>query len=125
MNSDEFFEDEWMSKRHIYAWLDRNEKTSDPVTRKVWLFFEYHTKSAMFKSRNRDLLGDLKILCEFEDSQYRITGASRLGDIYLASNLERTVGYDLRVPLDRCKKFSIFENGELSLTSTPSTEGLR
>lgn len=42
---------------------------------------------------------DHKLFCTYEGTRYRVTGASRFGDIWLATDFERTHGYDLRVNL--------------------------
>jgi hypothetical protein len=43
-----------------------------------------------------------KLFCTYKDERYRVTGASRMGDIWLAKDFNRDVGYDLRVDLDEC-----------------------
>jgi predicted RNase H-like HicB family nuclease len=47
-------------------------------------------------------MNQFKLFCTYEGKRYRCTGASRLGDLWLASNFEREHGYDLRVDVEKC-----------------------
>lgn len=47
-----------------------------------------------------------KLFCTFEDKRYRCTGASRLGDVWLASDFSRDCGYDWRVDASDCTEWS-------------------
>lgn len=43
-----------------------------------------------------------KLFCKYEDKEWRVIGASRLGDVWLTSDFSRSNGYDLRVMVDDC-----------------------
>ena len=43
-----------------------------------------------------------KLFCTYGGKRYRVTGASRMGDVWLASDFDRDTGYDLRVDLSEC-----------------------
>lgn len=45
------------------------------------------------------------LFATYEGKRYRVTGASRLGDVWLARDMQRTVGYDLRVQIDKCSEW--------------------
>jgi hypothetical protein len=47
-----------------------------------------------------------KLFCTYEGKRYRVTGASRMGDIWLAEDFEQDTGYDHRVFVDECCEFS-------------------
>jgi hypothetical protein len=42
------------------------------------------------------------LFCTREGTRYRVTGASRLGDVWLAKDYARDAGYDLRVDIGTC-----------------------
>lgn len=44
-----------------------------------------------------------KLFCTYQGDRYRVTGASRLGDVWLAKNPDRETGYDLRVKVEDCQ----------------------
>ena len=47
-----------------------------------------------------------KLFARCGDVWYRVTGASRLGDIWLSLDFDRTHGYDRRVLLDSIQEWS-------------------
>lgn len=47
-----------------------------------------------------------KLFCTYEGKRWRVTGASRLGDVWLAEDFAREDGYDKRVDLAECKDWS-------------------
>lgn len=57
---------------------------------------------AMMRLRFDPFFGDRRLFCDYEGKRYRVTGASRLGDVWLAKDHERDCGYDLRVNVDDC-----------------------
>jgi hypothetical protein len=53
-----------------------------------------------------DLIRNYTLFCTYKDARYRVTGASRLGDIWLTPNFTQEVGYKLRVDIRYCSEFS-------------------
>jgi len=45
---------------------------------------------------------DHKLFCSYKGTRYRVTGASRMGDVWLAKDFAREHGYDKRVDLAAC-----------------------
>lgn len=70
-----------------------------------------------------------KLFTTYKGGRYRITGASRMGDVWLAKDENKDTGYDLRVCIKDCFEFSpekIFyynELGDLTGYSTSVIEG--
>ena len=46
-----------------------------------------------------------KLFCDHDGSRWRVTGASRLGDVWLAKDPNRDHGYDKRVQIDTCSNW--------------------
>lgn len=61
---------------------------------------------AILKWKFAPYLADKRLYCTWSGSRWRVTGASRMGDVWLASNHERTDGYDKRVPVAECTDWS-------------------
>lgn len=87
---------------HIYDWLEQESKTeAETIVRKV---LDFRTRAAYYQMTNTP--PPYKIFCEYQGKKYRITGASSMGDVWLAESLEREQGYDHRVDIDDCSNFS-------------------
>lgn len=43
-----------------------------------------------------------RLFCTWQGQRFRVTGASRLGDIWLAADFDRDCGYDQRVDVEAC-----------------------
>lgn len=88
---------------HVDSWVRSafyGEGTDEEAYAK--LFFFYKRLPVVTQAMWRPHLGHLQLYCTYKDKRYRVTGASRMGDIYLTENLEQEIGYDLRVSLDYC-----------------------
>lgn len=48
------------------------------------------------------IMKEHKLFCTYDGAKYRVTGASRLGDLWLAEDFKREVGYDKRVDWRNC-----------------------
>ena len=69
-------------------------------------FFLLHRLPAVMQSSFSEWIGQYKLYCIYEGVKYRVTGASRMGDVWLAKDFSREMGYDLRVDLDDCSEWS-------------------
>lgn len=93
---------------HVDDWVDSNfGKHQYPR----WFFF-LHRLAAAYKIDWSQWISQYHLFCTYDGKRYRVTGASRMGDIWLATDFERTIGYDLRVDLARC----------IEWTNTPEVE---
>lgn len=63
-------------------------------------WFWYFRRPAVVKAKEPY---DRKLFCTFEGKRYRVTGASRLGDVWLSEDFNRDAGYDKRVAVDACE----------------------
>jgi len=61
---------------------------------------------AMYRCATDKFMKDFKLFCEYRGKKYRVTGASRLGDVWLHSDFERDSGYTDRVGVTACSKWS-------------------
>lgn len=62
--------------------------------------------SANLKYTFNDLMKDNKLFCYYRGNKMRVTGASRLGDIWLTNNFDKDIGYDIRVSVDDIASWS-------------------
>jgi len=53
----------------------------------------------------RQFMAEYELYCDYEGERYRCTGASRLGDVWLAEDFTQEHGYDLRVDVSKCENW--------------------
>lgn len=59
------------------------------------------------KHRWAEWIKQYKLFCTYEGKRYRVTGASRFGDVWLHSDFEKDYGYEHRIPdLKKCSNWS-------------------
>ena len=77
------------------------DDTSDGERYARWVLMFFRLKSTL-KYDFGEFMQNHKLFCTFEGNTYRVTGASRLGDIWLHSDFSRDIGYEKRVDLEKC-----------------------
>jgi len=93
-------------KNHIDDFLDNMRFGSSQAERYAYLFLTIARFPAWKKNLCEDFVS-LPILCHYRKKQYRLTGASRLGDVWLREDITRTNGYDLRVDVTELSNFTV------------------
>ena len=94
------------SETHIYAWINQPAKNDGERFAKDW--FDKFCRPADEKWKmNGDnslarWLDDNPLFCTYEGQTYRVTGASRLGDVWLTLDLCKNQGYEKRVDVADC-----------------------
>lgn len=91
---------------HVDEFIDDSLDSRSKEERYARFFFLLHRFPAIIQSDFSDWIKEYKLFCTYKDETYRVTGASRMGDVWLTKDLNREVGYDLRVDLDDCSKWS-------------------
>ena len=71
----------------------------DPYAR--WVLMHFRLPAAMMLDF-RPFMERHRLFCTYRGERYRVTGASRMGDVWLAEDFERVDGYDHRVDVDDC-----------------------
>jgi len=82
---------------HIDDWID--DPTQDPYARWMFLYFRLPAFQLL---AFRQFMAEHKLFCTYEGVRYRVTGASRLGDVWLISDFSKDIGYEHRVAVDEC-----------------------
>lgn len=92
---------------HIDDWVDRFDTGSQTENEKYarWFFF-LHRLAAVYKADWAKQIKQYKLFCTYNGKRYRVTGASRMGDVWLAEDMNREAGYDHRVMVDVCSNWS-------------------
>lgn len=68
-------------------------------------FFNLHRLPASLYYKFKPWIDQYQLYCEYEGETYRVTGASRLGDVWLTKNFDQSEGYQLRVDINKCENF--------------------
>lgn len=94
-------ESEKSSMVHVDDFLDDVYVLSrTPHLKYVHFMFSHWRKPAIEKLAHEPFMAQFKLFVDWKGKTYRVTGASRLGDVYLTSDFNRNMGYEHRVGLD-------------------------
>lgn len=106
--------DAWGPKppRHVddFIWNPLPEK-SPGEDYAAWMLMHFRQPAAT-KWKFAKFIEGRRLYCDYKGAAYRCTGASRMGDVWLATDPERTTGYDLRVAVDDCSNWRDALSGE-------------
>lgn len=80
---------------HVDMFVD--DYTEDKYAR--WFLF-LHRLPATLQADFAEWIAPHKLFASWNGIRYRVTGASRLGDVWLARDFFRETGYDHRVSVD-------------------------
>lgn len=94
--------------KHIDEWIDDHSHNENEQYAK-WMFNHFRLPAVM-RTMFDQYMADKKLFCTYEGKIYRVTGASRLGDVWLTSNYEQHEGYEKRVMVDECSNWSAFSD---------------
>jgi hypothetical protein len=86
---------------HVDDFID--DYRADPYARFV---LDYFRRSSAALNAFWPFMKDQKLFCTWEGKRMRVTGASRLGDIWLSADHVREVGYEHRVSVATCTEWS-------------------
>lgn len=70
-------------------------------------FLNLMRMDAVHQMAYRPIMNELgiRLFCEHEGITYRVTGASRLGDIWLTRDFNRELGHEKRVDVTTCQNW--------------------
>ena len=95
--------------KHIDEWLDEPATNAGESDAKQWLA-EFRKPASC---KNTIWLHEHRLTCEYSGRKCRCTGASRLGDVWLVTNMKQEVGYDFRVNVLDCQDWKLVEINNL------------
>lgn len=102
-----------IKRQHIDDWLD----SEVPDTLKdVQAWFEYARRPAY--KQNYEWFKKQVLLCGHQGKTYRVTGASRIGDIWLNSDIDSPRGYDFVANIGDCTYFNLTQR-KFDLSTEP------
>ena len=96
--------DEWFFDKIDLSYDDQPYHTGN-VNYAKWMF-QHFRRPAIHKMAFDEFMKDRKLFCTFEGNRFRVTGASRLGDVWLATDFNQETGYNKRVDLKQCSEWS-------------------
>jgi hypothetical protein len=86
---------------HVDEWVAQPCSPKDPAAYAKF-FFLINRLHAWMQGAFRPWIEPHELYCDFAGRTWRVTGASRMGDIWLAIDLTRQDGYDIRRYVDEC-----------------------
>lgn len=93
---------------HVDEFIDKpvRHKPENKGMRYAQFFLLWKRMPAYMQMNFAEFYGDIKLFCDYKGNKYRCTGASRMGDVWLAKDHGQERGYDLRVDIDECSNWS-------------------
>jgi len=88
--------------QHVDEFIDAGFTYKSEPERYARFVLNYFRMSAILKMDFEPFMREHKLFCNYKGEKYRVTGASRMGDIWLAKDFNRDAGYDLRVDVAEC-----------------------
>lgn len=70
-----------------------------------WMFMHFRLPASQ-AADFRPFIEKHRLFCTYEGQRYRVTGASRMGDVWLVKDFNRDSGYDHRVDVAECSEWS-------------------
>jgi hypothetical protein len=86
--------------KHVDEWLD--EITFDENEAYAKFVLDNMRWPAWKKTFYEKWMRPHKLFCTYEGDRWRVTGASRMGDVWLTKNFDQETGYQKRVDVDAC-----------------------
>lgn len=92
---------------HIDEWIDSisSFKTMNEMENYAKLFFLLHRLPAVLYLAFLPWIKQFELYCTYKNERYRVTGCSRMGDIWLTKDYKLESGYDLRVNVSEVMNF--------------------
>ena len=84
----------------IDDWIDRVTCSQDEHY--ATFFFMLHRLPAFQKMMWAPWIKEHRLYCTWKGRLYRVTGCSRLGDVWLSRCFNQDTGYDERVSVEEC-----------------------
>ena len=91
--------------KHIDEWIDDMAVMGDKAEAYAAFFFHLQRLPAAWKMNFQDYTKQFKLFCDYNGKAYRVTGASRMGDVWLAKDFDQEHGYDDRVDVALCSNW--------------------
>jgi len=87
---------------HIDGWTNDKVCFGNDDEKYAAFFFFLKRLPAAEQIAFAQFTDQFKLFCTYKKKTYRVTGASRLGDVWLTDDFTQDHGYQLRVNIDDC-----------------------
>lgn len=89
---------------HIDDWIDRTCDMKEGE-RYASFFFMLHRLDAISRMKWAPWISQFKLFCTWNGKRYRVTGCSRLGDVWLTPRFNQDIGYEHRPDVEECSEW--------------------
>lgn len=90
---------------HVDEFVDDYSKDSESEVYARWFLFLKRTP-AIVQAHFHKFIEPLKLFASWKGKRYRVTGASRMGDVWITKNFEQDRGYEHRIDVAELTAFS-------------------
>lgn len=95
--------------KHIHDFIEHGmgwSHESSPEELYARWFFMLHRLPAIELNAFDKWISQYELYCTWNGKRWRVTGASRMGDVWLHKDLKKTNGYTERVDVAECSEWS-------------------
>jgi hypothetical protein len=97
--------------KHVDDFIDAScSQMSESETYAAWMLNHFRFPAGL-RFKFDKFMKSHKLFATYKDQVYLITGASRMGDVWLAADFNRENGYDLRVDINDIQSWGNNPNG--------------
>lgn len=90
----------------VQDWIDGISTEDDFGTMYAKWWMNSMLAPAAWLQSFRKVMKDINLFCTYKGKRWRVTGGSRLGDIWLTSDPTKDIGYEERVYVTECDQWS-------------------
>ena len=90
--------------KHVDDFIDYGRMSADEPESETYArwVLNYFRMPAILKNDFKRFMKDSLLFCTYKGTDYRVTGASRMGDVWLTSDFNQETGYEQRVNVSDC-----------------------
>lgn len=92
--------------KHVDDWIEESAMGNDENAKYAAFFLHLKRLPASLQMGFESQIKNFKLFCNYAGEKYRVTGASRMGDVWLTRNFEQDQGYEERVDIELCSGWS-------------------
>ena len=90
----------------VQDWIDCICESDPEAVKYAKWYINNMLVPAVFQRPFKQVMKDIKLFCTYKGTRWRVTGASRLGDVWLTKNIDKDTGYGERVNVSDITEWS-------------------
>lgn len=89
--------------KHIDDWIEQVAMFGTDEEKRAAFFFHLKRLPAVMQMAFEPEIKQVRLFCTYCGNRYRVTGASRMGDVWITRDFRQERGYENRVDVEQCE----------------------